>query len=349
MAAKIISGIAVAVFERGRPVYAHTAGAANLEFGVPRSANTICSIASTTRQFTAAAILLLAEAGRLSLDDRLSCFVPEFPRAGELVLHQMLNHTSGLGDYMRLTSLKALQQAAWPDYDESAIIKFLLSEKPLFAFPPGTHWSHSNTGYTLLGVVVARASGKFYREFMQTHIFDPLGLADTAVDDAADIVPRRASGYTPNPKEQSGFDNASFFSRSFMGGAGSMRSTVLDLCRWYDALLSAKLLKPKSLRQMLAPARLADGSLPRDESLPTDNDGSPDEYGFGLYLAKIRGHSQIAHGGGVTGFLSLLYSFPDKAVTVAGLINCDDGFARTSRFEGPLEEMDEKLMERALA
>jgi D-alanyl-D-alanine carboxypeptidase len=296
----------------------------------------------------------LAEDGKLSLDDPLSRFIPEFPRANELTLRRMLNHTSGMGSMesyvtfvQALGTYEKFAQAMGTNDEETALLTAIAATKPILDSSPGRKWAYSNTAYALLGIVIARASGQRRHDFMRTHIFAPLGLTDTAIDASIEVVPRRVSGYGPEPKTLYGFENAPFIPMSFVGACGDMRSNVLDLCRWHGALLGEKLLQPHSLKEMLTPARLADGSLP--DNLPREDDGRVGAYGFGLWLGRIRGRQKIAHGDSINGFSSMLYTLPDEAISVAYLVNCDDGGVEDSRLDKPLTEINSRLTELALS
>jgi D-alanyl-D-alanine carboxypeptidase len=195
---------------------------------------------------------------------------------------------------------------------------------PLFVAEPNTGWAYSNTAYVLLGLLIAKVSGKPCSEFYQQRLFGPAGLQDTAVDDAAFIAAQRASGYTPNPSAVKGFDNASFISMTFPGAAGSIRSTGEDLCRWHEALFGGRVINPNSLRQMLMPGRLGDGSKPLSLfAAGPISQGAPINYGFGLSVDVFAGHPSIEHGGGINGFASQLRSFPSDKVTIALLTNTD--------------------------
>jgi CubicO group peptidase (beta-lactamase class C family) len=289
---------------------------------------------------------LLAEGGKLSLDDALSRFIPEFPRAKELTLRRLLNHTSGLSDYAGNDSMIAYLRAARAGHEEAALLEAIDAHQPLFDSAPGKKWTYSNTGYALASIVIARASGHAFRDYARARIFAPLGLIDTAVDDDADIVPHRVSGYTPAAKASAGFQHPPFAPIAFVRGCGDIRSTVPDLCRWHTALFGGKVLKPESLKQMLTPARLSDGSLPTN--LPKEN-GNVDQYALGLWISSVGGHRKIAHGGGGIGFSTMLFTLPDRDFTAAYLVNCDDGGLDPAPSDKPLDALNQGLTRAALA
>jgi D-alanyl-D-alanine carboxypeptidase len=321
---KLTPGLAVSVTRAAEFVYSKAFGLANIETDTKVTTRQIFRIGSITKQFTGAAIALLAEDGALVLDDKLARFLPEFPRAQDITLRQILTHTSGLGNYTNLGSSQAFLQAARPDYDNAALLNALASSKPLFVAEPGTMFSYSNSGYVLLGLVVEKASGEPYGQYYKRRLFEPAMMGDTAVDNASDVVRGRVAGYTPNPAAPPGFENASFISMTFPGGAGSIRSTSEDLCRWHAALLGGQLLRPESLREMLSPGRLQDGTLPMAASgSATNGEKKTVEYGFGLGMGAANGRRFVGHSGGINGFLSQIRSFPADKISFVWLVNTD--------------------------
>lgn len=310
-------GLQISVRQGADVVFQQGFGQANVETATPMTASSVLRIGSLTKQFTAATLLLLEAEGRLSLTDPLSRFLPDFPRAADLALERMLNHTSGLGNYTDAASLNAFLQAGRPDRSMAEMVEIMKTSPNLQAFEPGTGWAYSNTAYVLLGAVIEKASERRYDVAMKERLFTPLGLNDTAVDDASQIVARRGSGYTPT-LVPGAFQNASFISMSYPGAAGSMRSTTTDLCRWHQALLGGKVLSAAALARMLTPATLADGSLPMQG-------GSPIRYGLGLSIGEAAGRSLISHSGGIQGFSAYLGSYPNDGLTVATIVNVDGG------------------------
>lgn len=326
LADHVAPGLAVSVMRAGQMLYSSGFGFANLETGTPVTPHSVFHIGSITKQFTAASIALLAEAGKLGFDDKLSRFLPDFPHADDIRLRQMLTHTSGLGNYTDTDTRQLFMQAARVDYDDHALFVAMRGTSPLFVARPGTTWEYSNTAYVLLGMVVEKQSGMPYGKFFRERLLEPAGLASTAVDDAATVVPGRATGYTPDKDAASGYDNASFISMTFPGAAGSMRSTTEDLCRWHHALLGGRIVKPESLKEMMTPGRLKDGTLPLAKMDPEkDEPAKPMEYGFGLALGDLDGKRWVGHAGGINGFSSQVRSFPAQQVSVATLVNSDFG------------------------
>jgi len=317
---RAIPGVSICVARRGTPLFVRGYGWANLETRTPMDRASVCRIGSITKQFTAAAVLLLANEGKLSLDDNLSVYLPDFPNAQRLSLRRMLSHTSGLGNYTAVNP-KQFLQASRTDRDTAELVAAMKPTSETLAYEPGTDWRYSNTAYVLLGVVIEKVTGLSYAKAMEGRIFSQVGLCHTAVDDAATVVPGRASGYSNDRKVESGFDNASYIAMSYPGGAGNIRSTADDLCDWHAALLGGHVLPPAALKEMLTPVRLNDGKL------PTGLDGKGERvelrYGFGVELDAFDGHPRVAHSGGIQGFGSRIETYADLGITWATLINTD--------------------------
>ncbi len=317
LAAGVAPGGAVAVMRQGKVVFARGYGLANLETRTPATPDTVFHVGSVTKQFTAAAILLLAEDGKLSLDDKLSRYVPEVPRGGEVTLAQLLNHTSGIAAY---TARDGFDRETMLPHTPRQLLDYILDKTPLYDFEPGTRWAYSNSNYSIAGLVVERVSGQPLKTFVQTRLLDPLGLTETAIDSEADIAPGRASGYDPVEGKPGAFANTQVISMTVPYGAGALRSSALDLVRWEDALLHGRVLRAASLARMTTPGRLNDGALPTD----IGEDGKPQtvQYGFGLSLHGPPGHpDRISHNGGINGFASDLVDYPASDTVLAVIVN----------------------------
>lgn len=314
---KATPGVQICVRTKGRAVYSKAFGAANLEDGAKLTPQSICKIGSVTKQFTASLILLLAEDGKLTIDDRLAKYFPDFPRAADVSLRRMLSHTSGLGNYTNGQRL-AVAQIFRTDYDAARIVKMMKGSEGQ-VFEPGTAYAYSNTAYVLLGLIAEKVGGKPYAEQARERLWGPAGLTRTAVDNVGEMLPGRAAGYSIDPNAPSGFANAAYISMTVPGGAGFLRSTCEDLCLWEEALLGGKILKPASLEAMLTPAVTNDGGIPKDSR------GREQRYGFGLQLADTEGRRCISHGGGIPGFISDLRNYPAEGVTIASIFNTDGG------------------------
>ncbi len=269
-------------------------GSANLEWDVPATPDTRFRIGSVTKQFTAAAILLLQERGMLSVTDAVRKHLPETPPAWEQVtIFHLLTHTAGIPNY---TSFPEFQSAmALPLTTERLVAAF--RDKPL-EFEPGEMQRYSNSGYVLLGYLIETMTGASYEQFVQTNVFAPLGMKDSGYDSSATVLARRAAGYTPGPD---GPVNAPYLHMSLPHAAGALYSTTGDLLRWNQGLFGGKLLTAASLAKMIAPFK--------------------NDYAFGLVVGNDDGRTRISHAGGINGFSSFLAFFPDTQITVAVLSN----------------------------
>jgi D-alanyl-D-alanine carboxypeptidase len=314
-------GLQVAVFKDGKPVLVKGYGKANLETGTPVTNDSVFKIGSVTKQFTAVALVLLAEEGKLSLSDKLSKYYPDYPRAGDITLEQMLHHTSGLHNY---TAEPETHQAGMVHRTTDEMVAFMAKKmSKTMDFEPGTDWNYSNSAYFLLGGVVEKVSGQPLPTVFKTRFFDPLGMTHTALDDEADIVSGRASGYAAEGPGK--FKNAGFIDMTYPGGAGSIRSTASDLAKWDAALFGGKVVKPASLTAMTTPGKLNDGSssstaiakMYAAAGMPANHV----EYGYALMLSDVGGHWKVDHGGGIDGFNASNTVFPKDHVSVTVLSN----------------------------
>ena len=299
-------GCAVGVIRDSKLVFGRGYGLANIEHDIPLTSKTVFDIGSTSKQFTAAAILLLEQQGKLSVDDDVRKFVPEVPPYGQTVtIRHLLHHTSGIRDYLTLMSVAGVNFDGVTTDDDA--LKLIVRQKAL-NFTPGSEHLYSNSGYFLLSVIVKRASGKTLRAFADEHIFAPLEMRDTHFhDDHTMPVPRRASAYAPQPQgtfriDMSGFEQT---------GDGAVYTTVEDLAKWdrnfYD---------PKVGGQALVDALLRTGVLSDGRSLP---------YAAGLVHGKYKGLTIVSHGGSWAGYRADLVRFPDQRLSVICLCNRADG------------------------
>lgn len=304
-------GLQIAVARSEQTILARSYGVANIELDAPLQATTPLRIASLTKQFTSAALLRLHQEGKLSLDDRLATYFPRFPRAAEVTLSRMANHTSGIHNYLKSPTMLADVMVR---RDADALAEFFAALPVVYDFAPGEGWEYSNSAYILLGGVLEKASGQSLADVFRTRFFDPLGMVHTAVDDERLVVRGRASGYD---KTDAGFHNAGFVSVIATGGAGCLRSTAEDLVKWNRALFGGKVLSTESLKAMLEPARLANGE--RASAAPDAG------YGYGVRLSEVNGRRKISHTGGIHGFTSSLSYFPEQQLTIAVLSNVSGG------------------------
>lgn len=293
-------GAAVRIETGGEVVLRKGYGMADLELGVAIEPDMVFRLGSITKQFTAAAVLMLVEEGKVELDAPVSAYLPDYdgPAAG-VTIHQLLTHTAGLPNY---TSSPEYAARMREDQETGDMVE-RFRKLPL-EFEPGTRWSYSNSGYYLLGIVLETVSGTRYEDFVETRIFEPLGMARSRYGHVDEIVPGRVEGYQG---EAGDYENAAFLSMTQPYAAGSLLSTVDDLARWDDALAAGEILTP-DLRARLGQAT----------ALP---DGGSSGYGYGFSVGEYLGHRTIHHGGGINGFRSYLIRVPDADVFVAVLSN----------------------------
>lgn len=311
-------GMVVAIGREDQVVFARGYGLANLEDEVAVTVDTVFPIASITKQFTAAAILLLAEEGKVGLDDPLSRFVPEVPQAHRVTVAQALVQTTGIADYAEDPAGEHLKSVHRTPAEMASWIAGL---QPPFVFEPGSSWGYSNSNYALLGLVVARASGEPYPSFLARRLFAPAGMEHTAFDDPADVVPRRARGYRASKAEPGRYHNADWISPTVPGPAGGLRSTAGDLLRWHAALFGGRILSPASLARMTAPGRLADGRTTR-AAMPAPMQAAwGSDYAMGVLVGSPDGRERVWHSGDIDGFSSWTAYYPDQRIGVVILQN----------------------------
>jgi CubicO group peptidase (beta-lactamase class C family) len=318
-------GAAIVIAQGPNVVYASGFGVQRLPSGPPVTAETPFRIASVTKQFTAAAILRLAQQGRLSLSDRLSKYFPTFPGADNVTLYELLTHTSGVHNYTEalnsnplaiLSFMRAHTTAQWVDH--------IARQRPLYDFPPGTAWHYSNSGFFLLGAIVEKVSGEPLGVYLRDQFFAPLGMNETAIDDGSDAAPGRAEGYVHAPWSDRWFVRPWQISLTNAGGAGALRSSAMDLVKWMHALMSGRIVDAKLLQEMTTPARLSDGSLASANRFKPQPEDLGD-YGFGLRIGTLGSHWQIGHDGDIQGFQTALSTYPDDRITIAVVANTPGG------------------------
>jgi len=301
-----VPSASVAVVKGGKLVYTHAYGKARLASGnepsVAATPEMRYSIGSISKQFTATAILLLQEEGKLSLDDAVGKYIPGLTRGNEVTIRQILSHTSGYQDY-------------WPeDYvmttmnhpETAQQIMDTWAKKPL-DFEPGTQWQYSNTNFVIAGAIVEKVTGKPYMEFLTKHIFRPLGMQSVWNSDEVKLTEADATPYYRHalgplrvaPKE----------GRGWMFAAGELAMTAHDLALWDESLIAQSILKPESYKQMFTEVML--------------KDGKGTHYGLGVDVLNRNGHRSIEHGGEVSGFVSDNEVLVDDGVAVAVLTNQD--------------------------
>jgi D-alanyl-D-alanine carboxypeptidase len=294
-----IPGAAVAVAREGKLVKARGYGVANVEHDAPVTPDTVFELASVTKQFTATAIMVLVEEGKLQLDDPITSHLPPAPETWKsITVRQLLTHTAGFPGLD--TGFQSLRTGG-PRLNYSTAEMFDAATKDTLSFAPGERWQYSDVGYFLLGMIIERTSGRRYREFLEERFFKSLGMTATSLVDHTRIVKHRAAGYTIRNNE---LVNIRRVSQAELPSFGGVFSTVKDLVTWDAALAAGKVVKPATLAQMWTPVRL--------------NSGVSYPYGFGWVVDARRGHRWIYHTG-ITG--TELSYFPDDEITVVVLTN----------------------------
>lgn len=350
---KLTPGYQVAIFKGGRFYASKGYGFANLETRTSMSPASVLHIGSISKQFTAAGLMRMREQGKLDVDASFSAYYPDFPRGGDFTIRQMLNHTSGLGNYTETKERATFYDRARHDYPSPELYAAMKSQTdPEFAAEPGTAWHYSNTAYVLLGLLFEKLAGEPYALALRRQVLDPAGLKLTADDDLSEVVPNRANGYTPDAKAPSGFINAAYISMTYPGGAGALRSTCEDLCRWHQALLAGKVVNAESLKLMMTPGRLKDGTIPTaPDPTAMSEAAKPVEikYGFGLMISEDAHGLAIEHGGGIFGFLSNVKTYVDSRTSLARIQNCDADEATAPKIPASWKAIDAAMAKAAFA
>lgn len=327
-------GVAVLVRKDGRTVFERGYGVRDLRSFAKIDGSADFRLASVTKQFTAMATMLLVHDGKLRYDERLTDILPDFPAYGRAItVRHLLTHTSGLPDYESLMdeAEKAEAEKAkgplWtPDHqirDEEVLRLLKQQSSPKFA--AGTSWAYSNSGYVVLGLIVAKISGERFGQFLHDRIFQPLHMSASLVYvNGENTVPNRAFGHT---KKDGGFVQADQSSTSATLGDGGVYSNLGDLAKWDAALQNHSLLSDEEMGAALTPVNLSDGSEPHWPTSPGEDNldpGKPVSYGFGCFLDPYEGHARIWHTGTTTGFRTAVERFTKEKLTVIVLCNRTD-------------------------
>lgn len=325
MAKQKIPGLSLVVVRNGAIVKAAGYGLANVEHNVPVTPETVFQSGSLGKQFTAAAVMLLVEEGKLALDSPIKTYLPKVPSTwNRITVRHLLNHTSGIKNYDDddLDFRK--------DYTEGELLA-IASKFPL-DFPPGEKWNYSNTGYIVLGILIGKVTGKFYGDFLKERIFDPLGMSTSRIISEADIIPNRAAGYR---LVNGALKNQEWVSPSLNTTAdGSLYLTVLDFAKWDAALSTEKLLSERSRTLLWTPTVLANGKKR--------------QYGFGWSLYAVRGHRSVEHSGAWQGFSTYITRYLDDGLTVVVLTNLEFPHSDPARIAHRVAGLYEPALARSL-
>jgi CubicO group peptidase (beta-lactamase class C family) len=297
-----IPGLALLVSRNGEQIRTEGYGLSNVELQVPVKPETIFQSGSVGKQFTATAVMMLVEAGKVGLQDPLTKYFPQAPKWWkEVTVRELLSHTAGFTDYPSDFDMRK-------DYSEEDLLGVVSAIPP--AYPPGTKWSYSNLGYLTLGILIHKVTGEFYGDFLQRRIFGPLGMSTTRIINEADIIPNRAAGYRVADGH---LKNQEWVSPTLNTTAdGSLYFSVLDLAKWDAALYTEKLIKRASMQEMWTVATLRDGK---------PNSG---HYGFGWFVGSEGGHHVVEHEGQWQGFETQISRYIDDGLTVVVLTNLAD-------------------------
>ena len=299
-----LPGLALAVVRAGKVTTVRTYGKANLELNAPITRDTVFELGSITKQFTAVAVMMLVEEGKLRLDDSIAAHLPEVPESWRAItVRHLLTHSSGLQEYLAVPGLA--DQAHALGHRE---MTRLFASRIRREFSPGDTWAYSNTGYLLLGDIIERASGQSYWEFLRARVFAPAGMHATRSSDPRTVIRDRASGY--------GWNGGAFENRPALSAnaysAGAIASTIADMAKWAMALHTGSVIGQTIRHQVWTPLTLTRGPVP------------PFSYGFGWVIDQERGHRAVLHSGGTPGFSSAIRHYPEAALTVVVLANHGD-------------------------
>jgi len=300
------AGMSIAVVEGRDTLLLKAYGSADLELGVPTPPDAVYEIGSVTKQFTATAILLLAEQGALSLDDDMTRWLPDYPTGGRSIsIRRLMDHTSGIKGY---TEMPVFGRLTTQELPRDSLVTLIAAEP--FDFEPGEALIYNNSAYFLLGLIIEKATGESYEDVIEKRVFAPAGMGDSRYCHKDELTPNRARGYQPGAD---GLRPADYLNHLWPYAAGSLCSTVRDLVRWNQALHGdgdgdgGGLLSPASYHELTTPGTL--------------NDGMPLRYAKGLSVTDRDGETRIAHGGGIFGYVSELRYLPREDLSIVVLIN----------------------------
>jgi CubicO group peptidase (beta-lactamase class C family) len=294
------AGLSVAVVKGRDTLALRGYGKADLELDTPTPPRAVYEIGSVTKQFTAVALLMLRDEGRLSLDDDFTKYLPDFPTQGRrITVRQLLNHTSGIKGYTELPQFGPMMVR---DLPKDSLVA-LFAKEP-FNFEPGEREIYNNSAFFLAGLIIEKLSGQTYADFVKVRLFDTLGMKDSHYCSESEIITGKVKGYDMGPK---GLQKQAFLRHVYPYAAGSLCSSAADLVTWNRALHGGRVLPVASYREFIAPQAL--------------NDGTKLRYGLGIAMHDVNGHRVIEHGGGINGFLSSSHYFPDDDAIIVVLSN----------------------------
>lgn len=289
------------IAQHGKPVYQKAFGKANLELGVNLQPDYIFELGSMTKQFTAIAILILEEQGKLAVTDPVSKYVPDYPNGKNITIHHLLTHTSGIKDFTKMSGLTRIAQK---EMSPKMMVDFFKNEPADFA--PGEKFDYNNSGYVLLGYIIEVASGDTYENFIRKNIFDKAGMTESDYASDRKVIKKRAYGYQ---KKSAGYVNKSSISFTVPFASGALMSTLSDMLKWQNALNRHLLLSAKETDKAFTNYRL--------------NNGQNIGYGYGWHITELNGLKSREHGGSIFGFKTMGVYIPKEDLYILALSNCD--------------------------
>ncbi|EDM34808.1 beta-lactamase [Pedobacter sp. BAL39] len=289
------------VAHQGRAIYKKAFGKANMELGIALTSENVFQLGSMTKQFTAVAILMLEQEGKLDVNDPVSKYIPDYPKGQKITIHQLLTHTSGIKDF---TKMKSLADIAQKEMTPKMMVDFFKNEP--VDFLPGEKFDYNNSGYVLLGYLIELISGERYEDFIVKHIFDKIGMGQSYYASDRKVISKRAYGYH---KKSSGYVNKTAISFSVPFSSGSLMSTTDDLLKWQNAINHNLLLNEKEKESAFSKHKL--------------NNGQEFGYGYGWHVRAIDDVKTLEHGGSIFGFKTMVIYIPEEDIYVVGLSNCD--------------------------
>lgn len=289
------------VAKDGKPIYKKAFGKSNIELDVTMKTDDVFQLGSMIKQFTAIAILMLQQEGKLNTKDAISKYLPDYPSGNKITIHHLLTHTSGIKDF---TKMKSLPDIAQKEMTPEMMVDFFKNEP--VDFLPGEKFEYNNSGYVLLGYIIELVSGETYEDFINHHIFQKAGMTHSRYASDRAIIKNRAYGYQ---MKESGYVNKTIINFSVPFSSGSLMSTLDDMLKWQNALNQHLLLNDENTQKAFTNYKL--------------NNGEEIMYGYGWHLKNINGVATREHGGSIFGFKTMGVYIPDEDIYVLGLSNCD--------------------------
>lgn len=294
-------GGAFLIANKGKVIYQKAFGKANLELDVNLTPESVFQIGSMTKQFTAIAVLMLEEQGKLNVNEPISKYIPDYPLGEKITIHHLLTHTSGIKDF---TKMKSLREIAQKEMSPKMMVDFFKNEPVDFA--PGEKFDYNNSGYVVLGYIIELVSGETYEDFVKKYIFEKVGMSQSYYASDRQVISKRAYGYH---KKEHGFVNKTIISFSVPFSSGSLMSSLGDMLKWQNALNKNLLLSAENTKKAFSKYKL--------------NSGEKFTYGYGWHIKDLNGTPSREHGGSVFGFKSMGVYIPNEDIYVIGFSNCD--------------------------